>query len=76
MTAKDLEQMNNMMRASQDMLSDLPFFYFLIKGHPKNFEKIVFDQTLDGKKLFPDNRMIEHALFRVKIEHVEDGKNQ
>ena len=71
MTSEQLAQMNNMMNASQDILSTLetPLLSFLLKDRLVNFRKVVFDHTLDGRNLMPDNEFIKHALFKVKIEH-------
>ncbi|MFL5811101.1 MAG: hypothetical protein ACJ749_16385 [Flavisolibacter sp.] len=52
-------------------LSTIAPYTFFFKEHLVNKQKTVFDHTLDGKKLSPQNQFIRYATYRVKIEHVE-----
>jgi hypothetical protein len=45
---------------------------FLFKGKLKNYQKTIFDETLNGRQLFPQNRAITEAIFHLTIEHASD----
>ena len=38
-----------------------------------NKEKIIAKDKINGKELFPQNTVIEYALFNVILEHDADG---
>ena len=73
MTPKDYERAAKLMDMEDDKLKISWFnslYYFPVRGQLKNFKEVVFDETLDGKKIskFPNT---VYATFHVKIRHVE-----
>ena len=72
MTPEEMKKLNEMMMASRDISamvqSPSPFSY-LFKGPLRNRQQLVFDETLDAKKLFPENKAIEYGTFTLKIDH-------
>jgi hypothetical protein len=54
-----------------DLLSASPYS-FLFKQRLRNNAKVVIDTYINGKELFHSNGGITQAIFRLKIEHVED----
>jgi hypothetical protein len=73
MTPKDYEKAAELMDAADEMTHitwNTALYNFPVKGRLQNKQKIVFDETLDGKSvsLFAN---IAFATFRVRIEHIE-----
>ena len=74
MTPKDYVRAAQLMDAADEMVRITWYaslYYFPVKGQLKNYQKVVFDEMLDGKKIsqFPN---IVFATFKVKIEHIEE----
>ena len=74
LTPEEIKKLNEMMMASRDISalvhSPSPFSY-LFKGRLRNRQALVFDETIDAKKLFPENKGIEYGTFSLKIEHAK-----
>ncbi|HYC28196.1 MAG TPA: hypothetical protein VEB42_05255, partial [Chitinophagaceae bacterium] len=72
MTPQELEQLNRAINSAREMKNiihpALPTS-FLCGGHLVNGSKIVFNSTLNGKELFPQNTAIQEAILTLKIEH-------
>ena len=74
MKPKDYERAAKLKDAADEMIHIIWYtslYSFPVKKQLKNYDKVVFDEMLDGKKIsqFPN---IEFATFKVKIEHIEE----
>jgi hypothetical protein len=71
MTTKDYERAAKLMDAADEMIHLTWYssmYYFPLKGRLRNFQPVVFDEMLDGKKISQFSN-IEFATFKVRIEH-------
>ena len=74
MTPKDYERAAKLLDIEDEKLKISWYnalYYFPVRGQLKNRQQVVFDETLDGKKIskFPNT---VYATFHVKIKHSED----
>ena len=74
MTPKDYERAAKLLDIEDEKLKISWYnalYYFPVRGQLKNREQMVFDETLDGKKIskFPNT---VYATYHVKIKHIED----
>jgi hypothetical protein len=72
MTTKDYERAAKLMDAADEMIHITWYssmYYFPVKGRLRNFQPVVFDEMLDGKKI-SQSPNIEFATFKVRIEHL------
>lgn len=60
-------------RGIADMVYSVTPGRFIFKPTVHNKERIVVQDRLDGKILFPDNTAIQYAFFQLRIEHDPDG---
>ena len=76
LTAEERKQLQQLVASSQNVQSKLmesaAAYNVLIKEEVRNNLKTVFEKIVDGKSLFPENKGIIKANFRVKIVHVEE----
>ena len=66
----DIAQYQQNVRNPLAVITAAPYS-FLFNESLVNKQKVVFDHTLDGKKIALDATNIRYAVYRVRIEHVE-----
>ncbi len=56
-----------------DMMQEYAIGSYLILPKPQNKNKVVFEERLDGKKLFPENPKIEYGWLEITLEQDADS---
>jgi hypothetical protein len=72
MTPEELAKFSAAMNEAKQMVAigeSVSPWSFLFKAHLINNQKIVFDHTLNGRELFPENTAIVEAVFHMIMEH-------